>query len=215
MFRGKNKYLFIGTICLLLFIVWTMLVKLTDVKNVGPTGSAVGFSTLNVMFHNLTGTNMRFYILTDLLSIVPLIFVFIFGIIGIIQWIKRKHILKVDYEIITLGVFYIILLLTYILFEIVVINYRPILIDSRLEVSYPSSTTMLVMCVIPTSIIQFNKLISNKKGKMCITISLTSFTFILVLLRVLSGVHWLSDIIGGILLSSGYFFIYYYILKIK
>ena len=141
MLKQKN---FIGsTVFLLLFILWTLAVSVIDVKTIGPLESAVGFATINKLVHNLTGVNFILYNITDWLGLVPLAVCFGFGVLGFMQLIKRKIIFKVDYDILVLGVFYIIVIAVYLLFEVVVINYRPVLINGVLEASYPSSTTML------------------------------------------------------------------------
>ena len=151
---------------------------------------------------------MSLYTITDWLGLVPLIFVIGFALIGLIQWIKRKHILKVDYNILVLGGFYIVVMAVYALFEMLVINYRPVLIDGILEASYPSSTTMLVMCVMPTAIMQFNARIKNNSLKRFVAFAIIAFIVFMVIGRLVSGVHWISDIIGGALLSTGLVLMY-------
>lgn len=184
------------------FILWTILVTVVDVRAIGPNGSSVGFATINSFFHDLTGANMTLYTITDWLGLVPIAFCFGFGIFGLVQWIKRKHILKVDYSILALGLFYIVTMVAYILFEYVVINYRPVLISGYLEASYPSSTTLLVLCVMPTAIMQFNSRIKNRISRRLVAFLITAFIVFMVVGRLISGVHWLSDIIGGALLSA-------------
>ena len=152
---------------------------------------------------------MSLYTITDWLGLVPICFIMGFGILGLCEWIKRKNLFKVDFSILTLGGFYIIVMAAYIFFEMFVVNYRPILINGILEASYPSSTTMLVMCVMPTAIMQFNARIKNSGFKKCVNILITTFIAFMVIARLLSGVHWFSDIIGGALLSSGFVMIYY------
>ena len=156
---------------------------------------------------------MSLYTITDWLGLVPICFIIGFGILGLCEWIKRKNLFKVDYSIITLGGFYIVVMVAYIFFEMFVVNYRPILINGILEASYPSSTTMLVMCVMPTAIMQFNSRIKNSGFKKCVNILITTFIAFMVIARLLSGVHWFSDIIGGALLSSGLVMIYYSIVN--
>ena len=160
------------------------------------------------MAHNITGVNFTLYNITDWLGLVPLAVCFGFGIFGFIQLVRRKNILKVDYDILTLGGFYIVVIAVYLLFEMLVINYRPVLINGALEVSYPSSTTMLVMCIMPTSIMQFNARIKSGILKRCLTIIIIAFIVFMVGGRLVSGVHWLSDIIGGAILSAGLVLMY-------
>jgi undecaprenyl-diphosphatase len=213
--KKQNKSFYIAIIFLVSFAVWTILLKYVDLKPIGPDNSTVGFATINGYFHRLTGTNMTLYTITDWLGLVPIFVVLFFGVIGLVEWIKRKSILKVDFGILTLGIFYIVVMLVYILFEKVVINYRPVLINGYLEVSYPSSTTLLCMCVMPTAIIQFKRLIKSKFLSQSVTFAIVIFTAFMVIGRLLSGVHWLSDIIGGILLSTGLVTMYYSVNKSK
>ena len=201
--KENQRNFCIATCMLLAFLLWTAAIQFVDVQAIGPQGSSVGFATINQFVHNLTGVHMSLYTITDWLGLVPLVFVIGFALLGLIQWIKRKHLLKVDYSILVLGGFYIVVMAVYVLFEMLVVNYRPVLIDGVLEASYPSSTTMLVMCVMPTAVVQFHARIKNKVLKRCVTYAITAFTAFMVIGRLISGVHWFTDIIGGALLSAG------------
>ena len=206
----KNRRLFwVGVGLLAVFVLWTVLIRFVDVGAIGPRESSVGFATLNGYIHNLTGVNMSLYVITDWLGLVPIGVAFGFAVLGLVQWIKRKSLLKVDRSILTLGGFYIVVMAVYILFEIVVINYRPTLIDGYLEASYPSSTTMLVMCVMPTAMMQLRARIKNKAFSRCVMIAIAAFIVFMVIGRLASGVHWITDIIGGALLSTAIVLIYY------
>ena len=209
----KRKSFCIGLGLLVLFVIWTVALRFVDVGAIGPEGSSVGFATLNKVIHNVTGVHMSLYTVTDWLGLVPICCIMGFGILGLCQWIERKNIIKVDYSILILGIFYIVVMAVYIFFEMFVLNYRPILINGNLEASYPSSTTMLVMCVMPTAIMQFNERIRNNVLKKCVNIMIVTFIAFMVIGRLVSGVHWFSDIIGGALLSSGLVMIYYSIVN--
>jgi undecaprenyl-diphosphatase len=111
--------------------------------------------------------------------------------------------LKVDKRILVLGVFYILTLIAYLFFEDVVINYRPVLIEGVLEASYPSSTTLLTMCVMPTAALQLRSRIQNPGLRTALIAAIWLFTALMVLGRLICGVHWFSDIVGGALLSAG------------
>ena len=185
------------------FALWTMALLLVDVRAIGPRGSAVGFATLNGFFHGLTGVHMQLYNITDWLGLVPVAFGFGFAVLGLVQWIKRKNIAKVDGDILILGGFYILTLGAYLLFESYVVNYRPVLIAGYLEASYPSSTTLLVMCVMPTAQMQLRSRIRNAGFRTFVTAAITAFVVFMVVGRLVSGVHWLTDIVGGGLLSAG------------
>ena len=194
---------------LAVFVLWTVLICFVDVQAIGPEGSSVGFSTINGFIHELTGVNWFLYTVTDWLGLVPIGVAFGFAVLGLVQWIKRKSLLKVDRSILTLGGFYIVVMAVYILFEIVVINYRPTLINGHLEASYPSSTTMLVMCVMPTAMMQLRTRIKNDLFRRCVMFAIAVFIAFMVIGRLVSGVHWISDIMGGVLLSAGLVMMYY------
>ena len=213
--RSNKKFFYIGTGTILSFVLWTVLVCLVGVDRIGPLESEVGFATINNAFHDFTGVHWFLYMLTDWLSIIPLAFVIGFAILGLYQWIKRKSLFKVDYDLLVLGAFYIATMAVYLFFEIVTINYRPILIAGILESSYPSSTTMLVLCVMISVIMQFQKRIKKAKLKRCLIWAIAVFTAFMVLARLISGVHWLSDIIGGVIVSFGLLLMYCYFSKPK
>lgn len=201
--------LILGVGLLLMFVLWTVLVRIVDVRTIGPRESSVGFATLNAYIHNLTGVNIFLYTLTDWLGLVPIAIALGFAILGLAQLIKRKSLRKVDGGILALGAFYIVVMTVYTFFEVVVINYRPILIDGHLEASYPSSTTMLVMCVMPTAMMLLRTRIQNEALRCFIMLAIVVYMIFMVIGRVLSGVHWITDIIGGALFSAGLVIIYY------
>ena len=206
--KENQRNFCIATCMLFAFFLWTATIQFIDVQTIGPQGSSVGFATLNGFVHNLTGVHMSLYAITDWLGLVPLAFVMGFALLGLVQWIKRKYLLKVDYSILVLGGFYIVVMAVYVLFEMLVVNYRPVLIGGILEGSYPSSTTMLVMCVMPTAIIQFNARIKNNVLKRFVASAIIAFIVFMVIERLISGVHWFTDIIGGALLSAGLVMMY-------
>ena len=184
------------------FVLWTVSVRLIDVGAIGPQESAVGFATLNGWVHGITGVHMALYTLTDWLGLVPIGVALGFAVLGLAQWIKRKSLWKVDHSILVLGGFYLAVMAAYAFFETVVVNYRPVLIDGVLEASYPSSTTMLVLCVMPTAIMQWRGRIRVAWIRRCVSLVTLAFIAFMVVGRFLSGVHWFTDIVGGALLGA-------------
>ncbi len=184
------------------FILWTVAVRAVDVSPIGPNGSSVGFATLNGWFHRLTGVHMALYTLTDWLGLVPVAVCVAFALLGLYQWIRRRSIREVDADILLLGGVYAVTIAAYLLFESVVVNYRPILIEGRLEASYPSSTTLLTLCVMSTAWMQLRRRMRHGAWRRVMLCVVALFTAFMVVGRLLSGVHWLTDIIGGILLST-------------
>ena len=212
--KQNFRKLYIGLGLLLLFVLWTVALCFVDVEAIGPKGTGVGFATLNKAVHSFTGVHMWLYTVTDWLGLVPICFIIGFGLLGLAQWIKRRNLFKVDSSILALGVFYIVVMAIYIFFEIFVINYRPILINGYLEASYPSSTTMLVMCVMPTVVMQFNIRIRKMMLRKTVDCAIIIFIAFMVIGRLFSGVHWFSDIIGGALLSGGLVTLYGFVCDI-
>ena len=188
---------------LVAFALWTVALGFVDVQTIGPNDTAEGFATLNGFVHDLTGVCMPIYTITDWLGLVPVFIGFAFAILGLCQWIHRRHILKVDFSILMLGLFYLLMLGVYLLFESVVINYRPVLICGYLEVSYPSSTTLLTLCVMPTTLWQLRRWIRHPLFYCVVQVVCILFMVFMVGGRLLAGVHWFTDIVGGGLLSAG------------
>ena len=213
--KQNQKNFLIAAFTLSAFVLWTVLLCFVDTKAIGPKNSTVGFATINQLVHNILGVNMTLYTVTDWLGLVPIFFAMVFGVLGLAQWIKRKSLKAVDYSILVLGGFYIVVITVYILFEFIVINHRPVLINGYLEVSYPSSTTMLVMCVMPTATMQFKSRIRNSVVKQCVSLTIIAFIIFMVVGRLVSGVHWFTDIIGGAILSCGLVMLYYSIIALE
>ena len=203
--KEKQKEFYLAICTLAAFLLWTAAIQCIDVQPIGPRESSVGFATINQQVHNLTGVHMNLFIITDWMGLVPLGIAIGFALLGLTQWIKRKQLLKVDYNILVLGVFYIVVMLAYAFFEMFVVNYRPVLINGYLEASYPSSTTIM----------QFNSRINNHTSKRCVSSVITAFIVFMVIGRFVSGVHWLTDIIGGALLSAGLVMLYRAVISLE
>ena len=207
------KSLWIGLAILAAFALWTVLVHSIDVQAIGPNGSSVGFAALNKAVHETIGVHWGLYKVTDWLGLIPIGFVLGFAVLGLVQLIRRRSLFKVDRSILVLGGFYIVVMAMYLLFEEVAINYRPVLIDGNLEASYPSSTTMLALCVLPTAMMQLKSRIRHIAVRRAVLVTLGALTAFMVVGRLISGVHWLTDIIGGVLLSVGLVMLYAFAIK--
>lgn len=206
--KKEKKLLLLGFLLIVAFVIWTLLVQIVDVQPVGQNGTNVGFATFNSWFHQLTGVHMAIYIITDWLGLIPVFVCILFGSIGLMQLIQRRSLLKVDIDFIFLGIYYVIVIGGYLIFEMIPINYRPILIEGIMEVSYPSSTTLLVLSVMPTLVFQANRRLKHVEMKKMIQFLTILFSSFMVVGRLISGVHWFTDIIGSIFFSTGVFCIY-------
>ena len=205
--RIKSKFL-VSLILFAAFAAWTAAVCRIDVQPVGPLSSPVGFAGINQAFHRWTGVHLWLYVVSDWLSLIPIGACLGFGMLGLCQWIRRRRLLRVDRDLLALGGFYVLVMAAYLLFEIFPVNFRPVLIGGALEASYPSSTTMLVLSVMPTAAMQLRSRIQSAGFRQTVILSIRIFTILMVAARLLSGVHWLSDIIGGLLLGSALVMLY-------
>lgn len=206
--RKTKKIVSVGILLLTAFAVWTFLIQTVDVQQIGPRQSAVGFATVNGWFHRLTNVHWMLYTLTDWLGLVPIVVCLLFACVGLAQLVQRRSLLKVDLDILLLGVYYVLVIFAYLLFEMIPLNYRPVLIEGILEASYPSSTTLLVLSVMPTLHFQAERRLKNSALRHGIKVLTVLFSVFMVVGRLLSGVHWLTDIVGAILLSGGLFLLY-------
>lgn len=197
----KKKNIIVSICLIMLSVIYTILVKYVDVAPIGPKASSVGFSTLNKFVFNFLGRSNIWYNITEVLGMISILIALFYALIGLYKLIKNKSILKIDKEIIILGIFYFVVLLVYLFFEKAIINYRPVLVKGVLEASYPSSHTMLSICICLSAIIINNKLYKNMRiSKIINTLSIIIMITTTVG-RLLSGMHWVSDILGGIIIS--------------
>ena len=206
--KNGKQVLFLGGIFIIAFAIWTALIQMVDVQPLGQNATNIGFATFNCWFHRLTNVNMTIYTITDWMGLVPVVICLIFAGIGLVQLIKRRSLFRVDADIMILGVYFVIVFLAYAIFEMIPINYRPILFEGIMEASYPSSTTLLVLSVMPVLIEQIQRRLSGIGVKRIITIAAIAFSVFMVTGRLISGVHWFTDIVGGVLLSGGLFTVY-------
>lgn len=204
----EKRLLYRGLLLLGLFALWTVLIQTVDVQKAGETGTDIGFATWNCRFHTLTGVHMELYNLTDWLGLVSVSVCLLFGTAGFLQLLRRRSLWKVDGDILLLGCYYGVVIACYLIFERIPIHFRPILIEGRAEASYPSSTTLLVLSVMPTLVFQADRRLGSAAGKRVIRAVTVLFSLFMVIGRLISGVHWFVDIVGSVFLSGGLFSLY-------
>lgn len=209
--RNTRKMIYFISACvaLLLFVSLTAALKLIDVGAIGPGGSEIGLSTLNGFFRDFAGTNADWYDITEYIGMMSLLPVMFFALFGLCQLIKRRSFKKVDKDIYFLALSYIAVAVIYVFFEKCIINYRPVYGENNaLEASFPSSHTMLAVCIMLTSAHQAFTRIKNRRVALSVCIFCGAVAAVTVAGRLMSGVHWLTDIIGGVLISSAVFLAY-------
>lgn len=203
----KNFALFI--LFLIVFMMFTVSVKNLDVKPIGPENSEVGFSVLNGTVNEMFGESNKWDKITDVFKYISILCMGFFACLGVYQLIKGKSIKSVDADIICLGLIYVIMLVFEVIFDKAAINFRPLLEDGELAASYPSSHTVLIITVIATAMIEYHYRINRKPVILTLDIICIIIIALGVIGRILSGQHWLTDIIGGMLLGISYIFLFY------
>jgi undecaprenyl-diphosphatase len=186
-----------------LFLLLMLMVRSYDVAAIGPMGTEIGFAQLNGSMHDTLGTNLFWYDLTEIFGFLALGVCGLFGFTGLVQLLKRRSLKEVDPEILALGVFYVLVIGCYVLFELVVINYRPVIMPGveGVEASFPSSHTMLICSVMGSTAMVLKRYIDRDALRMGLQAGCVIVAVVTVAGRLLSGVHWLTDILGGVLLS--------------
>ncbi|MGN1174127.1 MAG: phosphatase PAP2 family protein [Roseburia sp.] len=199
--KSKKKFMIAGGL-LFVFILFTVAVMKVDVAAIGPKDSLVGLSKINDFMFKKLGTHPIWDMITEVLLATAFLIVLLFGVIGIKQLIERKSLWKVEHGILLLAVFYVFLAAFYELFEVVVVNYRPILEDGELAASFPSSHTMLICSIVGSAMVLFDRMLTNKVVRNVVEIIGGIILILAVMGRLLAGVHWFTDILGGVLLSA-------------
>lgn len=208
--KESRKWTITTGVLFLVFLLFTVMVKTIDVQPVGPEGSYVGFAHINQFVFEFFGVNILWYSITDWLGAAAIAVALGFAGLGLSQLIIRRDIRKVDARVLLLGAFYLITAVFYFFFEQVIVNYRPVLLSGSLEASFPSSHTMIVICIMATAMLQFCHYLRHKKIWLWAA-DLVSVLMITVTVagRLVSGVHWFTDIVGGVLLSAALICLYY------
>ena len=194
------------------FIIFTILVRVVDVRAIGPEGSEVGYGWLNGAVKDLIGYHKFWYVLSKILGIISICLAALFGLLGAYQLIQSRSLKKVDRTLLALGVLYLVVIILYVFFNKAVVNYRPVLTDGELEASYPSSHTMLAVTVMGSAAMVMERVIRDRKLRKIVQRVCIFILILTVVSRLLSGVHWFTDILGSLLLSSALLMLFYAVL---
>lgn len=190
-------------VMLVVTILFSVLTFVVDRKPIGYDGTSVGFSSINGLFAGSFGYNPVMDTLSDIAMYLSFLVVAAFAFIGVMQLIKGKSLSKVDKAIIGLGILYVIVAVLYVAFDKIPINYRPILQpgETELETSFPSTHTLVICTVLGSGIVAAKRLFKNEMMVRVLKIAFIAIMAIGVCARLFAGVHWLTDIVAGLLFS--------------
>ena len=209
----NRKLMIASVICFILFMIYTLLVRNVDVAAVGPMDSEVGFSSLNSAVAAKLPYNELMYDLSEVLGYLAILTVGVFGLFGIMQLFIKKGFSKVDKDLYILCGLYACVLATYIFFEKVIVNYRPVVLEGELEASYPSSHTMLAITFMLAAIQQFSMRLKKDRTRQITMAACAVIGIGVIITRVIAGVHWITDILGAIIISVAWFLLYLGLIK--
>ena len=207
--RKRTGWILSGVLWLLA-AAFVYLVRTVDVAPIGPEGTSVGLSRLNGEVSAAVGMNMLWYTVTEMLGYASLLVAAFFAGMGIVQLIRRRSLKKVDSSILALGGLYALTAALYVLFEKVVINYRPVIMpgSEHVEASFPSSHTMLACVILGSAGMLAGRYIRKRGLQLTIQILCGILIFAMVCGRMISGVHWFTDIVGALLFSGALLTLY-------
>lgn len=197
-------------VMLVLFVALIGCLMAVDRQPIAADGSLVGLGTLNNAFHELTGVSWTLYSATEVGGYVAIASMFVFFVIGVVELVRGHGFKGVDKAIYLIAAAYVIMLAAYIGFDKIALNYRPVLVDGVLEPSFPSSHTFLAVGTMGCAVVWAKERL-GKGAVAAVTIVCTLLGLFVVIGRLLSGVHWFTDILGGALLGFALVFAYRYL----
>lgn len=199
-----------AAVLLALFILLIVAVKMIEVQPIGPEGSSIGLAAINQAVHQRTGVQMGWYELTEQLGKACILIACCFALLGMYQLIRRKSLKRVDADLWALAALYVLLAAAYVLFEKAVVNYRPVILpdETHLSPSFPSSHTLLAVCLIASGLMQAERRINSQTLLFVLDVLGVLAMIVMSVGRLASGVHWLSDVAGGVLLGAALSLLY-------
>lgn len=197
----RNK--FAAVLITALTVLFTIMVVTFDVQAIGPNGTSVGFASINKVFADLFAYNENFDKISDVIMYFSFLLVLAAVFMGVVELVKRKSLFKVDSEIIVYGVVLVILVILKVAFDKIALNYRPVLVpgETELEASFPSTHAMISTALFAGFCMVINPYLKDKKIKTTVNALIGILIALEVVCRVIAGVHWLTDIIGGLLFA--------------
>ncbi len=211
----SKKGIIFTVLFLVAFILFTVAVMTVDVQPIGPENSCVGFASLNGAVQRFLNFDRGLYNISEALGYACIATAFLFTLEGFVQLIKRKSFAKVDPRLYVLACVYLLALSLYLVFDRVEINYRPVIIDAAegLKLSYPSSHTLMSFTFVTGAFLQIPYYINDKRLSRILRTLCLILASSVVITRMFSGVHWITDIVASVLLGMAVTSLHYLVLS--
>lgn len=197
--QGK-KWFLAALILTAVFVVLTITVKYVDQKNIG--SQVIGWATINLWWRDIIGVRNFWQIASHIFAAITLIILVMFLVWQAIALLRRKSFRTMPRHWWFFDLTLIALALCYIVFQIMVINFRPLLIDGVAELSYPSSHVLLLATLWPVFILTLSREVKSRPWLRVASVIGIIVMTVGIIARLLSGYHWFTDIIGGIMLGA-------------
>ena len=209
-FFEKYWKLLVGAAFLVAFIVLIVLLKTVDVALDENAGKEIGLSSVNFAARDAVGVHLRFYDLTQYIGYFAILSAASFAVWAAVRFfLSRFDLRKTGIDFLVLGGLYLAVILFYVFFEIVIVNYRPVLLEGTTpEASFPSSHTVLSIIVFISAARLLHRRFALRVNYLLFSLPFYALAVFTVVARFVSGVHWLTDIVGGVLLSAALLFFF-------
>ena len=154
---------------------------------------------------------MQWSKITDIILVASIAVLGVFAVLGLYQWIKRKSLKKVDKPLLVMLVPLAFMAATYIIFDkFLILNTRP---NGSGEPSFPSTHTMVVATIFLLAAIILPNYIKSKTARIILDTIMLLFIILVSVGRVLANMHWVSDVVGGLIFAVIFATIYYLTLR--
>ncbi|MBQ3436419.1 phosphatase PAP2 family protein [Candidatus Saccharibacteria bacterium] len=154
---------------------------------------------------------MQWELITNIILISSFVVLAVFAVLGLVQWISRKSLKKVDKQLLWMPLPLLLMAITYVVFDkFIILNVRP---NGSGEPSFPSTHVMVVATIFFVVALALPKYIKSKTARIVLELFIAALIGLTCVGRVVSQMHWISDTIGALVFAFIFSEIYRQIIK--
>ena len=191
--------------CFLYAVIMVIALKFESGVPIGDLGS-INLRALNNGFRGLFGYEQggyfrSLYLITEGLGVVSILACLFWTGMGIKDLIKYRDINDVDKSIFATWLLYVLALIVWRVTLKISVSYAPVSVHpkSALVVSFPCGNTFLIIISMCSSIYLIGYFLEEKKKLvLALRVACIAILALGIILRTISGVNWLTDILGAI-----------------